>query len=77
MINIKKTYRLEEMEITVNKREIVYDFLLERAYYAYNGINKKDFKLAYDKWLKIVKKYNLSGTYSVEKYEELNKCLMN
>ena len=77
MINIKKTYRLEEMEITVNKREIVYDFLLDTAYYAYNGINKRQFKLTHAKWLKIVKKYNLNGTYSVEKYEELNRCLMN
>lgn len=75
MINIKKTYRLEEIEITVNKREIVYDFLLETAYYTYNGINKRQFNLTHAKWLKIVKKYLLHSDYAINKYEELNKCL--
>lgn len=76
MIKIKKTYRLEEVEIEVNKRKIIYDFLLERAYYQYNKKYEKVYKLVYAKWLKLVKKYNLGQSYAIQRYEELNKCLI-
>lgn len=76
MIKIKKTYRLEEVEIEVNKRKIVYDFLIERAYYIYDKKDKKNYKLVYAKWLKLVKKYNLGQSYAIQRHEELNKCLI-
>lgn len=59
MIEVKKIYCLNEIIITVNKREILYEPLMSRAVYAYNGINKEEFGLSYSKWSKLCKMHKL------------------
>ena len=73
MIEIEKRYILREIKICVNKRIITYDYCLNRAIYTYNGINKEEFNMSYEKWDKVCTKYKLYRDYSFCKYEEINK----
>lgn len=70
MIEIEKKYYLTELTIKVNKREILYDYDINKAFYTYNGINKKEYKINYSKKYKILDKYKLWNDYSFCKYEE-------
>lgn len=71
MIEIEKKYFLREITIKVNKRILTYDYALHRVIYTYNGINKEEFKMDYNKWGKIIKKYKLNNDYVFCKYEEI------
>lgn len=76
MIEIEKKYFLSEITIKVNNRILTYDKDLKRAIYTYKGINQKEIKSDYARWLKVVAKYNLHQDYVFNKYEELDKCLV-
>lgn len=71
MKTIKKTYKLSELTIKVNKRELLYDYQDKSVLYTYDNINKNHFKLTDEKWRKLLVKYKLWRDYLVEKYEEL------
>lgn len=73
MIEILKKYKLAEITKRVNKRILTYDFDFGRVIYTYCGINKEEFKLTYEKWSKIMKKYIKweKGERTIEIYEEI------
>lgn len=73
MIEILKKYKLAEITKRVNKRILTYDFDFGRVIYTYYGINKEEFKLTYEKWGKIMKKYIKweKGERTIEIYEEI------
>jgi hypothetical protein len=73
MIEILKKYKLAEITKRVNKRILTYDFDFGRVIYTYCGINKEEFKLTYEKWGKIMKKYIKweKGERTIEIYEEI------
>ena len=75
MIKIEKKYKLAEITVKVNKRQLTYDFDFGRVIYTYYGINKEEFKLTYEKWGKIIKKYTKweKGERTIEVYEEISK----
>ena len=73
MIEIVKRYLLSEVTFKVNNRILTYDKYLNRAIYTYNNINQKEVKIDYNRWLKIVAKYNLHRDYCFSKYEEITK----
>ena len=73
MIEIEKKYVLREFAISINKRIITYDYDSNRAIYTYKGINKEEFKIDFEKWNKIIEKYNRNDNYSITKYEEISK----
>lgn len=73
MIDIEKKYYLREIAIKINKRILTYDWDDRTVYYAYNGINKQQFKLDLDKWDKVCTKYKLWKDYSFCKYEEISR----
>lgn len=61
MTKIETKYRVDEITVKVNNRELWYDFLLDRAIYTYKGINKREFNLnnISNKKYKLAKKYGI------------------
>lgn len=72
MVEIKKTYYLQEITIKVNKRELLYDFRDEKVVYTYKNINKQVFELKYEKWRKLLDKHKYWSEYSFDRYEEIS-----
>lgn len=77
-MQVKKVYWLSEIEVQVNKRELIFDNQLQIVYYAYNGINKWHFDNFtgtkwLDKWHRAVKRYHRNELLTKEEYKEYNQ----
>ena len=78
MKTIKKTYKLREITVQVNNRELLYDYQEQTVLYTYKNINKNHFKLTGKKWRDLLAKYKLWQDYVFQKYEEFeNDCSRN
>ena len=75
-MEVKTTYWLSEIEVQVNKRELIFDNQMRTVYYVYNGINKwhfDNFNVTkwLDKWHRAVKRYHKNQLLTKEEYKEI------
>ena len=74
-MQVNTTYWLSEIELQVNKRELIFDNQDRTVYYAYCGINKKCWEYDtfkwYDIWHKAIKRYHRNERLTKKEHKEI------